>query len=266
MTIPGAQPEPGAEQAAWADAAKRRKLAAHSIESASTHATLCPSEADSRGSTASLAMDEDAAMQSITDQSCAAFFEKTLRMPLTEENLQAVQTMLKQQGKAILQAESKDAGAAGATPGDRKLAEQLQEVIDKHSFNTKSYLGNKFRADVKGNIEYKALSRADAAAFRMDWCKKQLNNILEKKVHHQSWKRVDRTKGCYRNFGRLVLDFGGWSCKEAIEGATTAVNKCMLMGAPWITRHPQSDLVEYLVLEIEFEEEFSNMWSHFKET
>jgi hypothetical protein len=39
-----------------------------------------------------------------------------------------------------------------------------------------------------------------------------------------------------------------------------------MMGAPWLIRHPQSGLVEYLVLEMSFEEEFSNHWSHFKES
>jgi hypothetical protein len=77
---------------------------------------------------------------------------------------------------------------------------------------------------------------------------------------------VDRTKGKYRNFGRLVLDFGGWSCKEAIEGACTAMSKCMMMGPPWVHVHPQSGLTEYLVLEMDFEEEFTSMWSEFTET
>ncbi len=90
--------------------------------------------------------------------------------------------------------------------------------------------------------------------------------MVERKSFTQTWKRVDRTKGEYRPFGKLVQDFGGWSCQEAIDGACTATSKCIMMGAPWVVVHPQSGMTEYLVLQMGFEEEFSSMWSKFSET
>jgi hypothetical protein len=130
-------------------------------------------------------------------------------------------------------------------------------------------LGNKFRTEMKGTEEgakYQKLCRADAASFRLEWAKSKLKDMIERKVHVQGWQRVDKTKGRYRNLGRLVQDLGGFSCGEAIRGACTAARKCTMMGSPWIRRHPQTNLLEYLVLELEFEECFSQSWQHYKET
>jgi hypothetical protein len=86
-----------------------------------------------------------------------------------------------------------------------------------------------------------------------------------KKTQETKWNRVDRTKGKYRPLGRLVVDFGGWECPDAVKGGITAATKCAAMGFPWVKKHPQSELLEFLVLETEFEEDFSKSWSHFVE-
>ena len=38
------------------------------------------------------------------------------------------------------------------------------------------------------------------------------------------------------------------------------------MGTPWIQKHPQSDTLEFLILENSYQEEFLNSWAEFKET
>jgi hypothetical protein len=213
-------------------------------------------------------------MKHMQDRGNTGLFEQAMQMPLNKENLGALQAMLQSMGTEI--AGSGDA-AAPATKGfeslsdsEKKKAVMLQSVIDAGGFPSQSYLGNLFRLEhKKGSTEgdkYKLCSsRVEAAEFRVEWCKKQYKHITEKKTFVQSWKRVDRTKGSYRNFGRLVCDFGGWDCPEAIEGASNAVSKCMLLGHPWVQKHPQSGLTEYLVLQMEWEEEFESMWSNFTE-
>ena len=37
------------------------------------------------------------------------------------------------------------------------------------------------------------------------------------------------------------------------------------MGYPWVKRHPQSNLVSFLILEMGFDEMFEQSWSHYRE-
>jgi hypothetical protein len=217
-------------------------------------------------------LDDAELMHGIQTDTSAKLFEKAIGVPLTEENIKHVQQALQEKGKAVVDASGADEGRGieDLPPADRKRAEALNAAINAGCFDTRSYLGNKFRNEHKVGTEagdqYKAIgNREAAAAFRMEWCQKQLKNMLESKSFTRSWRRVDRCKGVYRNFGRLVQDLGGWQCPEAVAGATTAVSKCLLLGAPWVHRHPQTELVEYLVLQTEFEEEFDQNWKHFVE-
>jgi hypothetical protein len=242
---------------------------------------IAPSEAAAsipagQGSPATQGMNKNEMMASIEAGNCTGLMENVVGLRLTEENLHKFQSELAKTGTAFLEGDKTEAGDEGDSldglmPADRKFAESLKSVIESDNFGTKNALGNKFRqAHMKGTSTgdaYHALqSRAEGAAFRLSWAKDQFKNITQQKVHQTSWKRVDRTKGRYRPVGRLIADFGGFDSPEAVEGAANAVNKCLMMGAPWVVRHPQSNLLEYLVLEMEFEEEFSNMWSHFKKS
>lgn len=40
---------------------------------------------------------------------------------------------------------------------------------------------------------------------------------------------------------------------------------CTMLGPPWVQKHPQTHLMEYLVLEAEFTEDFETSWATFKE-
>ena len=71
-----------------------------------------------------------------------------------------------------------------------------------------------------------------------------------------AWSKTDITKGRYVNFARLVLDLGVWRSWEAFEGAVCASQKCIHMASPWVRIHPQTELVEFLILQFEWAEEF----------
>jgi hypothetical protein len=210
-------------------------------------------------------------MEHIQKNQSASLLESAGGVPLTEANLSTYQAVLAKLGSIAL-----DPAAAAASPddlaeGDRKKAAAMKSIIDGATWDARSYLANTFRNEHKAKTvegeRYKACkTRADAAEFRKEWCQSQYTNLVERKTFTQSWRRVDKTKGVYRPFGRLVQDFGGWGCQEAVDGACTAMSKCILMGAPWVHKHPQSGMTEYLVLEMGFEEEFESMWAKFSET
>jgi len=216
------------------------------------------------------AFDAGAAMQAIENEKCAEFVSQQIGgEALTECNVQKLQALLKRQAEERLKQEALKPSGDVLSDADKKQAETLEKVIKDGQLDPRSYLGGMFRkAHPKGTPageEYAALTRQEAQMFRVEWAKKQYQHIKERRCLTKSWKRVDSTKGTYRNFGRLVQDFGGWGCAEALEGATSCLNKCTLMGPSWLMKHPQSGLIEYLVLEQEWTETYSECWEHFKE-
>ena len=159
----------------------------------------------------------------------------------------------------------------GLSDKDKQVAENLASLIKNGGFDARSYMGNKFREEMKDGSErsnaYLSMSARsqEAKDFRMDWLKRQYDTAVNKKRFTKSWTRVDKTKGQYRTFGALVVDLGGWKYEPAVKGASVAVSKCIAMGEPWIRRHPQTDMMEYLVLKMEWEETYEKCWSEFRE-
>ncbi len=203
-------------------------------------------------------------LKNIEGGSTQRYLTDAAGFPLTEDNVKSFQALLKGQQSRVEPESMEDFSEA-----EQKRASLYKDAINGH-FEARSYLGNLFRGEhkvgtPKGDAFKKMNNRVDQATFKKQWAELKLKEMVEKKTHTRTWARVDRTKGRYRNLGRLVTDYGGWHCAEALEGACTAASKCTLLGEPWVMVHPQNGMTEYLVLEIEFEEEFTQMWSHFKE-
>ena len=155
----------------------------------------------------------------------------------------------------------------GLKATDQKRIEQFT-AMQTH-WESRCYIAQLFLKEFpKGSPqaqELKDMSAEQLDKFHVQWAQGHIDKLESKRVQTTSWGRVDKTKGKYRTFGRLVIDFGGWECKEAVQGALTASAKCSALGLPWCKKHPQSELLEFLVLETEFEETFSNSWAIFKE-
>ena len=196
-----------------------------------------------------------------------AALEADIGMKLSEETVtDAMQFMVK------IAAEHKKVGhmmdQANLQPSERKHYERLQTAAKAGSFNTQSYLGNQFRIFLKSHPEtqeqYKCKNRAEAAEFRASWVKDTLEKWKEQRRETKSWSRVDTTKGQYMTFARMVKLWGGWKADEAIKGSVAAAQKCLCMGPPWLHVHPQSGLVEFLILDYGFTESFGQAWEHFR--
>jgi len=150
---------------------------------------------------------------------------------------------------------------------DKKKVEQLLGMMNK--WESKSYIGNVFRKEFpKGSPQaqsMKEMTPEQLDKFRKDWCKGHVEKLELKKVQTTSWGRVDKTKGTYRTVGNMIMLFGGWKCEDAVKGALTVASKCSGLGPPWCKKHAQSELLEFLLLETEFEETFATSWQMFKE-
>lgn len=196
-----------------------------------------------------------------------AAFEADIGKKVSEDTVvEAMSFMVK------IAAEHKKVGhmmdQANLQPSERKHYERLQTAAKAGSFNTQSYLGNQFRVFLKSHPEkqeqYKCQNRAEAAEFRASWVNDTLEKWKEQRRETKSWSRVDTTKGTYMNFARIVKLWGGWKADEAIKGSVAAAQKCLCMGPPWLHVHPQSGLVEFLILDFGFTESFGQAWEHFR--
>lgn len=143
--------------------------------------------------------------------------------------------------------------------GCEKKFEEVKKMMDV--WESKSYLGNKFRKDCKAQGNNVPTGKEEMKDFRDKWLKTQLDKYSEKKTEVQASKKTERSKGTYRTFGRLVLDLGGWDDAQAVKGAINATQKCAALGEPWAKIHPQTEMLIFLVIDEETEEEFSQSWS-----
>ena len=166
------------------------------------------------------------------------------------------------------------ASLTGQNPNKGEMSEKDKKKM--HDFfgmmtkwESKSYIGNMFRKEFPAGSpqqeSLKDMTPEQLEKFRKDWCKGHVEKLECKKVQNTSWGRVDKTKGTYRTVGNMVRHFGGWECEDAVKGALTVASKCTGLGHPWIKRHSQSELLEFLLLESQFEETFSTSWNMFKE-
>lgn len=189
--------------------------------------------------------------------------------PLTEENLAHLQEWFQKQG-------STDHATKEAEPepmfsgNDKKEHDRLNAAVGVGTIDVRSYLGVQFREYLEKNPAEKTSfaeigSRKEQAAFRLAWASKKLTEFRESRVTKKAWSRVDTSTGTYMNFARIVKEWGGWKSQEAIIGAVTACNKCLAMGGKWMTRHPQSNLVMFLILDFGYTESFEQSWAHFSE-
>jgi len=210
-------------------------------------------------------------MAAIQAERAAEMMEDTIGNKLTEATAGQVVKTMTQMAKGS-QAQHKDGfDESLLTPQEAAELQRLRLAMEsKGAFDTKSYLGNQFRKFLAATPSEKAKyhecgNRQEQAAFRAEWVAKSFKNFVDKKQAKRAWSRTDVTKGRWVNFGRLVIDLGGWTCREALEGAVTACQKCLQMGGSWIRIHPQTNLVEFLILKTEWTEEFVQSWEMFRE-
>ena len=45
------------------------------------------------------------------------------------------------------------------------------------------------------------------------------------------------------------------------QGVIEGINKCIAMGPPWLKRHCQTELMEYVIVETEWCETFAECWA-----
>jgi hypothetical protein len=81
----------------------------------------------------------------------------------------------------------------------------------------------------------------------------------------KSYQHVDKELGVMMTFGALVIEYGGWSWRPAIEGAKRTAYKCAKLGGMWMEKDAFSELHRFLVIKKQFQHIFAEKWMEYEQ-
>ena len=207
------------------------------------------------------------AVRAVVNNTALEQIEGAVGAPLTEDNLlkfqrglQSMQSYFEDESQKTMGREDEQKSKLpGLSKNEIKRYRALQEIIESgEAMDPRSATANRIR---KEHPEIVGMNRDAATKFRNEWVKKEFNSLEEKVSKTTSWSKVDKHKFKYRPLGKLVMDFGGWSDPSAVQGAISAAWQCISMGKPWALRHPQSKLMEFAVVEMQWQDIFEQKWA-----
>ena len=211
-----------------------------------------------------------ALFKGVMDGTAEAAFQQMGGATLTEENLKLLERNLKSslQGELPRPGAGQDAEDELIPRSDLTVHEgsryrSLMKVLEGGGWDSRSALANRFRQKFP-NIKMKSLTPDEAVQWQQKFCKEEMKELTVHKHQETSWRRVDTTTAKYRPFGRVVQDLGGWTDAMAIAGATTGCSKCLILGHPWWRIHPQTEMLEFIILESGWQETFEKCWTECK--
>jgi hypothetical protein len=190
-----------------------------------------------------------------------------VQKPLTEANLRDYEKELKNLENRVSSSLKQIEPTDSMTAVEKGKLHKMEEMIQQKNLHPRSSMGVEFRKAIAGTADaevYAKLDRKASHQFRLDWLKGQHEHYKKERTRGQSWSRVDYTKGSYQSLGKMVVQDGGWTDKDAVAAALKVAEKCSLMGPPWVFEHPQSERTHYLVLDFGFSEHFTDCWKTFE--
>ena len=216
------------------------------------------------------AFDRDSLFAAVNGGTAQQAFTQMAGAPLTEENLETLQENLTSalQGELEAQGTTQDGEhewvpRIDLTAHESARYQALKNVLETGQWDSRSSLANRMRAKYP-NIKMKSLTPDEARKWQVKFCTEEMQELTVVKTQETSWRRVDTTTAVYRPFGRIVQKLGGWGDALAIAGATKGCSKCLILGPPWWRIHPQTEMLEFIILVGSWEETFSKKWTECK--
>ena len=140
-------------------------------------------------------------------------------------------------------------------PLQLKRYNALMEVLRTGEFDARSALGNRMR-QLYPDKKLNQMPPEEAEKWKREFVNLELKPLCVVKTETQSWSRADLTSAEYEPFGAIVVRLGGRDDPEAVQGAIVGTSKCLLMGPPWWRRHPQTEMIEFIILRIMWQDAF----------
>ena len=104
-------------------------------------------------------------MEAIVANSCDAYMAKAIGMPLTEQNVKALQSWFNKEGsQAHSTQEEADKEESGMCASDKRMKARLEEVTKIGIVDPRSYLGEEFRKFIQSDEDQKKHGRHARAA------------------------------------------------------------------------------------------------------
>lgn len=153
---------------------------------------------------------------------------------------------------------------------ESKEEKELKQALDD-GMDLASGLGQRFTRMAragrkKGDPEFSDYCGSSEAkvAFRKRWLQKRYNEMQEKRVESQEWKKIDFTKASYRNAEYILNEHGGKHSLQARKATSNLIRKCLLLGPPYYQKHPLTDRVEFVNMVMGWKDEFSRSWAQYR--
>ena len=201
-------------------------------------------------------------VKAVDDNIAKQVAEKYLGTRLTAENLKKLEATFGELDKTLQRPANEIIETRNLSAADLKKKEQIERMIANGGLegaNTRSTLGNNFRAEHGADPEYLALDKDERKKFRDDWLATKHSNFTTKSVHKKSWSRKDLTKAKFWTLTKIIIEEGGFDDEEAVAGAIRLALQCLAMGPPWIMRHPQTQRLLFALLQFKWCEEMQQV-------
>ena len=95
--------------------------------------------------------------------------------------------------------------------------------------------------------------------YRAAWEFAQYKHVDVSKTQVKSYSIVNRNHGCYRPFGAIVQNEGGWGDTAAVRGTPIMALRCIKMGGEWASRNPSTEQLKFWHIKRETIEDFTEV-------
>ena len=183
--------------------------------------------------------------------------------------LRKLDSFLSQQASETREQEARDAAESKTRTGKAgALVDKLQQAINSNDLAINSALYQKFNRELttKDKAKYKACSSdKERSAWRIEWAKRELEEMEACKQHIKEWKRVDETRGQYFTCDRIAVEYGfAVSPVRAVRSAGNYCRRAALLGGKWMRWCELSEQWLFLFLSQEFREQLNESWQMFE--
>ena len=153
-----------------------------------------------------------------------------------------------------------------AAPSQEELA--LEKAANGGHFNLRNtWIGRQWCKDMKTlpamAEQYKsAVAAEDKERLRAEWARRKLDEIRVVRTHSEEWKKIQRHKGRYLSFGRIVEEYGsGFDRRTALRCAFNYCSKAARLGGAWAKFDEMAEVVLYLHVEQQYISDHAKCWS-----
>ena len=153
-----------------------------------------------------------------------------------------------------------------AAPSQEELA--LEKAANGGHFNLRNtWIGRQWYKDMKtlpamAEQYTSAVAAEDKERLRAEWARRKLDEARVVRTHSEERKKIQRHKGRYLSFGRIVEEYGsGFDRRTALRCAFNYCSKAARLGGAWAKFDEMAEVVRYLRVKQQYISDYAKCWS-----